>query len=224
MADRTVLLDAQLVPDPDAAAEMGVAPAQLLTDDDIAGSRILIVKRDRGLKGRRAGGGAMLEIECSFHPAPGTRFISARVTVKIIDPRDAAFLDIAPKEIKDPVKVEYSCEPDGKITLDLGMLSIEPSLAAHTKLEYDSYICRVKGSGETTQRAIWDFEEDQNLKVGIGLNQALAMTVPSAHAVNGELNVSATLARNGVIGVVRDLVLGKKKPQDKFNFVLYTPD
>jgi hypothetical protein len=224
MADNMVLLDAQLVPDPDSTLEMGVTRAELLTDEDIAGSRILIVKRKRGLKKPRDGDRAMTEIECTFHPAPTTRFVSARVTVKILAPQDATFLGVAPTIVSDPVKVEYNHEPNGKISIKVGVLSVAPTIAAHTKLEYDSYICHVRGSGEGSRRAIWDFDEDRNLKLGIGLSQALAMTVPSAHAVRGELNVSASLARNGVIGAVRDMVLGKSRPEDTFNFMVYEPD
>jgi len=220
--DGEILLDAELVGDPDAIRELGAAPPlELLTDEDITGSRILIVKRDRGLQKPRDGGGAMVELDCAFQPAEGTRFVSGRVTVQIVQPQGVMFIDIAPTEIKEPVKVTYSLEPSGKISLGLGKLSIEPSVSAKRQLEYDSFTCRVKGSGAGSLRAIWDFAEDNILKQGIGAHQALAVTVPASDTVRAELLVKATLAKNGLFGAARDLVLGRTRDERVRDITLY---
>ncbi len=209
MADKEILLDAKLIGDPDALREMGAQPAEVLMDPEyLEGARVLIVKRGAETGDEEQDGGAVVRLDCAFHPAPGTRFVSARVMVKLIQPQGAMFLDIAPREIREPVKVEYSGESNGKLSVKLGPISFEPAGTATSKVGYDSFICRVKGSGANSLRAIWDFEEDAVLKQGIGLDQALAMIVPGGRTVKGELSVTARLARNGALGSALDMLLG----------------
>jgi hypothetical protein len=216
-----VLLDAPMLPDPDAKREMSaVAAPQEVTDADVEGSRILIVKRALA----PAGDGAAVELTCSFQPAPGTRFVSARVMVMLRTPVGEAFIDIAPTEIKEPVKVTIDYDADGKISVGKeNIANAEIGGSEKRGLEYNSYICFVRGSGAGSRRAQWDFDEDPHLRGGIGLQQVLAMTVPKAAAVQGSLTVSATLAKSGLLGAARDLVLGRSRPERMIPIVLYDP-
>jgi hypothetical protein len=220
LSDDEVLLDAELIGDPDSARELGPAKtAELLADEDIKGSRILIVRRNPGPRQDQVGGGALVEINCAFQSEEGMRFVSGRVTIQLVHPHGAVFLDVAPTEIRDPVKVTYTLEPGGKISLGLGRLSVEPSMTAKSQVEYNSFICRVRGSGVGSARAIWDFEEDAVLKQGIGPSQALAVTVPASQTVNAELLVKATIAKNGWLGAARDLVLGRT-PEERMRKII----
>ena len=210
-----VLLDAALVPDPDESREMSVRPkAEQVSDEDVAGSRILIVRRDLGLRKPRQGGGAGVELQCSFQPAEGTRFVSGRVLVQLREPQDATFIDIAPTIIREPVKVNISYEANGKISVGYKkIITGESGGKAGRGLEYGSYICFVKGTGATSRRARWDFTEDTHLKTGIGLDQVLAMTLPASKEVTANLTVTAVLAKAGIVGALRDMVLGRTRAE-----------
>jgi hypothetical protein len=220
-----ILLDAPLLPDPDSIREMGIRPpAEQVTDADVAGSRILIVQRDLGLHKPRDGGGAAVELACSFHPAAGARFVSGRVLLQLQRPVDATFIDIAPEQIVEPVKVTISYAADGKITVGYKKIATgETGGETKEELEYGSFICFVRGSGTASRRAIWDFSEDPHLKLGIGLNQVLAMTVPASGVVAGSLTVTAVLAKSGFIGAVRDLVLGRTRAERSCAVTLFEP-
>jgi hypothetical protein len=220
-----ILLDAPLLPDPDSSHEMGGRPkAEQVTDEDVAGSRILIVQRDLGLRKPRDGGGAAVELTCSFHPAPRARFVSGRVLLQLRRPVTGTFIDVAPTQITEPVKVSISYAANGKITLGYKKIATgEASGEAKETVEYGSFICFVRGSGAGSRRAIWDFSEDPYLKLGIGLDQVLAMTVPASDIVVGSLTVTAALAKSGLIGAVRDLVLGRTRAERTCSITLCEP-
>jgi hypothetical protein len=236
MADDELLFEGHLVPDADALREMSVANTDVLIDPpNLSGARILIVKRLESVSiadgsgsgsgsggGSGSGDGAFVRLVCSFLPAPGTRFVSARVSMKLIQPQGAMFLDIAPREIKQPVKVEYSREASAKLSVKFGPVTFDPSGKADVKLDYDAFICLVRGVGANSVRAIWDFEEDPGLERGIGVDQPLAVIVPAGQKVKAELLVTAQLARNGALGAL-DMMLGRRTGAEKPEVTLYEP-
>jgi len=122
-----------MIVDPDSNREMGVAPSDVLMDPrDLRGARLLVVSANKRQKTGATTRCSSAELQ--FHPAPGTRFVSARITLSLFQPQGVRFIDIAPLEVKEPMKVEYSRQSGGKITMKKGPIEAEASAQAETKV------------------------------------------------------------------------------------------
>jgi hypothetical protein len=215
-----VLLDVELIVDPDSNREMGVAPSDVLMDPrDLRGARLLVVKREQAAEDW-GDDEVLVKLNCSFHPAPGTRFVSARITLSLFQPQGVRFIDIAPLEVKEPMKVEYSRQSGGKITMKKGPIEAEASAQAETKVSYDSYVCRVNGVGAGTDLAYWDFKEDENLRDGVAHSNELALTLPAGRTVKAELVVTARMAKMGGLGAL-NMILGDQYEKSTPEITLY---
>lgn len=202
-------LDLPLVADTDALLELGPDAPEKIADEDLRGSRVLLVSRTIAPIDLGGAQGGLVEFLCTFHPAPGTRFSWASVKVRLKKPDGITLIDIAPREVREHEPVKISVDGTGKLGVKYGFLEV----GADEKVTkaYDSYHCSVQGSGASTALARWDLSENPHRREGIGTEQLLAFTLPVSGLVTVELLIAARLARGGVAGgidAVRDLVLG----------------
>ena len=205
---QVLLVNAPFEPDPDAAKELGPDEAEAIADEDLQGSRLLLVRRAaEGIVLDNTPGGAV-ELSCTFQPARGTRFIWARLLLRLTTPEGVKIVDVAPREVREDEPVRLTIDGKGKLGLSYQM--VEAGVEASVRKEFAIYHCGVRGSGEATALARWDFNENPDKKDGLGTEQALALTLPLTGQVTGQVSVSARLARCGLLGrldAVRDLIL-----------------
>ncbi len=213
-----LLLDAPFVPDPDADQELGPADLEAIADEDLKGSRLLLVRRaiePMDLEGTPAG---VVQLACTFQPAEGTRFTSAQFRLRLESPAGIRIIDLAPRNEPDANPVEITLDKKGQLGMKNLPLPIEPSLEISASKKYLRYHCKVQGSGEGTNLARWDFRENPDRRDGIAPEQVLTLTVPVVGQVRGSVMVSARLARSGLRGgfeAIRDLILGAQ-PSARF--------
>jgi hypothetical protein len=223
MGDGEQLFSGALVVDPSSLREMRPGAGATLVDAiDARDARILIVRRAWEAGDAAQDGTVAVRLQCSFHAPPGSRYTRARVVLKLTEPRDAVFFDISPHEVKEPTTVEVSRASKLKLSVKLGSLgvSVEPGGESSTKSTRTSYVCRVQGSGDSTPRAQWTFEELDGSEEGIGLDQIVTMIVPSGSPVKAELLVTARLARRGLPGAL-DMIIGRQDEVMKPQITLY---
>jgi hypothetical protein len=206
-----VLLDEPLVADPDADDELFSDEAEAIADEDLRGSRLLLVGRAEAidLAGSR---GSKIELASTFQPADGARFTSARLVLHVTAP-SVKIIDVAPRDVRDePVAVEVNHE--GKLSLEIEAVGGAGFGAGKTK-HFSTYHCAIQGSGAATAIARWEFKENPDRRDGLGTDQALALTLPVAGTVHATVTVTARLVRgaftNRVADAFRDLVLPTAK-------------
>jgi hypothetical protein len=212
-----VLVDAPLVPNPDAGQELGPDAPQTLSDADLQGSRLLIVRRAAMGMELESGSYGVVQIACVFQPAEGARFTWARIALRLEAPPGVRLLDLEPRVVPEGEPVQFTL--DGRGRLGLRVLGGAARAERSVRKEFAVYHCSVQGSGESTSLARWDFTENPHRRNGIGPEQVLALTVPVVGTVSGTLTASARLARGGVAGGlerVRDLVLGARPHERRY--------
>lgn len=207
--DESVLVDAALVPDPDAGEELGPTDVEAIADEELKGSRLLLVRR--AVEPVDLGGtpGGAVEFACTFQPGRGTRFTWARLLLRLKSPEGVRIVDLAPREVRENEPVRFTLDRSGKLSLSYQV--VEAGLEAGRQKEFSVYQCSVHGSGEGTALARWDFNESPHRKDGIGREQPLALTLPVTGRVTGTVSVSARCVRQGLRGSIealRDMILG----------------
>lgn len=207
--DESLIVDAALVPDPDAGQEMGPTDVEAIADEDLKGSRLLLVRR--AVEPVDLGGtpGGAVEFACTFQPGRGTRFTWARLLLRLKTPERVRIVDLAPREVRENEPVRFTLDRSGKLALSYQV--VEAGLEAGRQKEFSVYQCSVQGSGEGTTLARWDFNESPHRKDGIGREQPLALTLPVTGRVTGTVSVSARCVRQGLRGSIealRDMILG----------------
>ncbi|MEL6940487.1 MAG: hypothetical protein AAFO84_14995 [Cyanobacteria bacterium J06598_1] len=216
--ENQLLIDLPLVADEDADEELGSLAATAIADEDLQGSRLLLALKSVRPIDIEGMPGGLIEISCTFQPGYNTRFTWARLTVMLQSPEGVKIVDLAPREIKDEQPVKISV--DSKGSLGLKKAPAEASLDKTVKEEYEVYQCLVRGSGESTAKARWDFNENDHRQSGLGTEQTLVMTLPVTGKVSGLVLMNARLARSGVEGAlsaVRDLVVGARQRDSTFS-------
>ena len=206
-----LLIEAPLVPDPDASEEMGPGNAEGIADEYIKGCRLLLVRRAVEQVDLEGTPGGAIELICTFQPAAGARFKSARLVLSLTEPAGVVIADIAPRNAPENEPVKFVLDTKGKLSLKY--LGVDAGAEAGTRKEFAVYHCSVLASGEATPTARWDFAENPYKKDGLGHEHALALTLPVVGKVSGTVSVAARLARLGLPGnleMVRDLILGPK--------------
>jgi hypothetical protein len=237
----TLLIDAPLIPDPDAEEEMGPTDIAAIANEDLKGSRFRLTRRviepidlesiaDEDLKGNRlllvrrpiepvdlkGTKGGIVQIVCTFQPAQGTRFTSAQFRLRLVIPEGIKIIDLAPRFIEDSRPVEFTFDSKGKLGFQIPPIS--GSIEDGISKKYAIYHCKVQGAGEGTNLARWDFTENPERRDGIGQEQVLSLTLPVTGQVSGSVIVSARLARSGLQGsldAIRDMILGTS-PKERF--------
>jgi hypothetical protein len=218
MIDETLLIDAPFFPDPDAGEELGPTDLEAIADEDLNGSRLLLVRRaiePIDLEGMKGG---VVQIACTFQPALGTRFTSAQFRLRLMAPEGIKIIDLAPRSLDDPNPVELTLNGKGKLGIKNPAVPIEPEIEVGMSKKYSKYHCKVQGAGEGTNLARWDFRENPDRRDGIGQEQVLTLTLPVIGQVTASVIVSARLAKPGVQGgleAIRDLILGPS-PDERF--------
>jgi hypothetical protein len=205
-----VLLDAPLAPDPYADEEMAAGGGEAVADEELKGSRLLIVRRAAEAIDFEGIAGGAIELACTFQALPGMRFTSATLTLRLATPKGTHFIDVQPRRVEDKQPVNFALDRKGKF--DVKYLAIGASAEAGSNKQYAIYHCSVTGSGEGTPRATWVFTENPYRKDGLGSEQSLVLTVAARGPVAGTMSVAARVVRPGLRGAVeaiRDLVLGR---------------
>lgn len=212
--EQDVLIDSPLEPDRDATEELGPADVQPIADEDLKGSRLLLVRRAIEAVDIDGCPGGAVELACTFQPAENYRFASARLVLKLTTPAGVRFVDVQPVEVPEDEPVKFVLDRKGKLSLKYW--NIKGGSEAGVRIEYETYHCVVTGAGQGTQLARWDFKENPHRRDGLRAAHALAFTVLSVGTVTGEVIVTARLARPGLAGAVdaiRDLILGSREGQ-----------
>jgi hypothetical protein len=126
-----------------------------------------------------------------------------------LSPDGIVITDLAPREVRGGV-VRVSVHQTGKLNVSYEGIGVSGD--AGTNREFETYHCEVIGSGEGTSLARWDFTEDPDRRLGLGVAQALVLTLSAQGRVTASVVVNARLARPGLRGIaerVRDLVLAR---------------
>lgn len=222
--DEMLLIDAPLVADPDADEEMGPGDAEAIADEDLEGSRLLLVRRVAEAVDLDGTPGGAVQIACTFQPARDTRFTWARLLLRLSTPQGVRIVDLAPRVVREDEPVRFTLDRSGKIGLSYKVA--EASAEAGKHKEYVIYYCSIQGSGEGTSLARWDFNENPHRKDGLEREQVLALTVPVTGTVTGTVSVNARLTRAGLrgrIAAIRDLVLGANPGERSYPFAFEIP-
>ncbi|MBI1925128.1 hypothetical protein HYR99_12880 [Candidatus Poribacteria bacterium] len=225
--EETLLIDSPLVPDPDADEEMGSTDVEALADEDLKGSRLLLVRRAIEPIDLEGIPGGVLQLACTFQPGQGTRFTSAQFRLRLVTPDGIRIIDLAPRSLDDPNPVEFTLNRKGQLGITSLPVPIEPSVEIGSSKKYVRYHCRVQGSGEGTSLARWDFKENPDRRDGIGQEQVLTLTLPVKGQVTGRVIVSARLARSGLRGsieAIRDMILGAKPNERSYPITFEIPE
>lgn len=206
-----LLIDAPLVPDSDADNEMGSTDIEAIMDEDLKGSRLLVVRRAIEPIDLEGTPGGVVQLACTFQPSQGTRFISAQFRLRLLTPKGIQIIDLAPRSLDDPNPVEFTLNRNGQLKVTGLPVPIEPGVEISSSKKYFKYHCRVQGSGAGTSLARWDFKENPDRQDGIGPEQVLTLTLPVTGLVTGSVIVGARLARSGLHGsieAIREMILG----------------
>ena len=220
MRDETeLLIDIPLVPDPDADEEMGPTDAEAIADEDLQGSRLLLVRRT--VKPIQIDGesGGIVEFLCTFQPAFGSRFQWASLTLRLNVPEQIKIIDMAPRSVKDQEPVQFTFDDKGKIGLKHNIANA--NLETEIKKTFAVYECTVQGSGIGTNLARWDFRENSHRQDGLGVEHPLVITLSTTGRITGSVNVNARLIRPGLSGkltTIRDMILGYPKRSYEIEF------
>jgi len=226
MSDQDIpLIDEALAPDPDADAELGPGDAAAIADEDVRGSRLLLVRRAAESVDLDGTPGGAVQFACTFQPAYGARFTWARLLLRLETPDHIHIVDLAPREVLEEKPVQFTI--DGKGKLGISYQAVDASVEKGTQKQFAIYHCKVQGSGESTTLARWDFNENPYRKDGLGPEQVLAVTLPVTGDITGTVSVSARLARGGVQGgidSIRDLILGPQERHYRIFFTIPKPE
>ena len=209
--EETLLADVPLIGDPNAADELGGTDIEAIADEDLKGSRLLLVKRVVEPIDLEGTSGGIVQLVSTFQPAAGARFSSAQFRLRLVTPAGLRIIDLAPRVLDDTRPVEISVDKKGKLGLNIPSIPVEPAIEIGSSKKYVKYHCAVQGAGAGTSLARWDFRENPDRRDGIGLEQVLTLTLPVIGAVAGNVTVSARLVRSGIRGkidAIRDLIVG----------------
>lgn len=225
--EETLLIDAPLMPDPDADEEMGPTDIEAIADEDLKGSRLLLVRRASEPIDLEGIPGGVVQLACTFQPSQKTRFTAAQFRLRLVIPDGIRIIDLAPRSLDDPNPVEFTLNRKGQLGVARLPVPIEPSVEISSSKKYTRYHCRVQGSGEGTSLARWDFRENPDRRDGLGQEQILTLTVPVTGQVTGSVIVSARLARSGLRGsieAIRDMILGAKPNERSYPLTFEIPE
>jgi hypothetical protein len=222
--DELLLVDEPLAPDTDADEELGPGDIEAIADEDLKGSRLLIVRRAVEAVELDGTPGGAVELACTFQPARDARFTWARLLLRLKTPEGIRIVDLAPRVVREDEPVRFSLDRSGKLGLSYQLAGA--GVEKGTRKEYAIYNCSIQGSGEGTALARWDFNENPHRKDGLGREQALALTLPVTGRVTGTVSINARLARPGVRGrmeAIRDLVLGARPGEREYPLAFEIP-
>jgi hypothetical protein len=202
-----ILFEGVLVPDPNADEEM--SDIEQLADEEIRGSRILIVKRAIQAVDFDGTAGGIIQLSCEFHPSHGTRFTWARVAITLTTPEGINFISVQPDLVQEKMPVVFQYNKGGKLSLGIPEYA-GAEISGERQKQFTVFHNTVRGSGDGTKKALWTFEENDQTRQGLGQKNILTVTVPATGAIGGQLTVNCRVSRKGIKGLadkLRDLVL-----------------
>lgn len=199
-----------LVPDPYELEEMRGGRRELIADEDIGRSRIVITQlAAERLKDDGELGAAALDV--TFHPDRGNRFIYAKISLTITTPEATNFVDLQPRETLQE-SVEIAVDESGKMSVGVPNV-IGGDASVGRKMSFSSQHRVLRAIGAGTRVATWEFEEDPDRREGILHQIDLALTVPAGDPLTCSLSVVTELARPGLNGryeKFRQLIFGPR--------------
>jgi hypothetical protein len=219
-----VLVDAPLIADPDATQEMSSAVVELIADEELRGCRLLIVRKMIESVAINGVPGGVIQLGCTFQPAVGLRFVSARVMLRLTTPKGLQVIDLSPSHVADPAPVEFTLGKKGNISLKA--LLGEPGIEMEVSKKYTKYHCQIQGAGIGTSLARWEFKENPDRNDGLGPEQVLALTLPTTGQVAADLIVNARVERAGLAGyaqAIGDLIIGGPTINHSYSILLDIP-
>ena len=208
-----LLIDIPLIADPDADNELSAEDVQPLTDEEIHGSRFLLVKKSVETIDINGKSGGAIQISCEFQPAENTRFTWGRVALTLTSPGGIKFISVQPEIIKDDNPVSFQVNRNGKITLGYPDYA-GAEAGAEKQKQFVVYQNLVQGTGEGTDKAIWIFKENEG-KSGLTPKNILSFTIPVTGEVKAALSANCRIVRQGFGGLVdkiRDLIIEAEEP------------
>ncbi len=212
--DDNLLIDIPLVSNPDADKEMSADGVEQLTDEEIRGSRFLLVKRSVETIDINGKSGGAVQISCEFQPAENTRFTWGRVALTLTSPDGVKFISVQPELIKDSNPISFQINRNGKITLGYPDYA-GAEAGAEKQKQYVVYENLVQGTGEGTNKAVWIFKENTG-KSGLTPKNILSFTLPVTGEVKASLSANCRIARQGfgrIVDKIRDLIIEAPEPQ-----------
>jgi len=189
-------IEFELIPDAAERRELRGGHDQLIADEDIGRSRLLV--RKRTAEHVPEGEGGVIVFEVTFHADRGNRFESARLVLSIVTPKEAIFTDCQPRETLTS-DVEISIDENGKMQLGVPKMVVGEAGVAR-KVSFAQRHRVLRGSGAGSKNIIWDFEEDPERKDGILHQTELVVTIPVVGTIECSLSVIARLGRPGLDG------------------------
>lgn len=212
LADNTPI-SFDLAPDPAELTEMRGGRRELITDEEIGKSRIVVTQlAAEALQESTVGPAGIVTFDVTFHPDRGNRFIYAKLVLSVLEPTGAAFIDCQPREtITEAVEVAV----DSKGSVSLGVPKIVGGGAeVGRKISFTGRHRVVRNSGAGTTIAVWEFEEAPVLNEGILHQVDLVVTLPAGAPIRCALSVTADLARPGLDGALkwfRRMIFGDRR-------------
>ncbi|MEY9857021.1 hypothetical protein ABH935_002629 [Catenulispora sp. GAS73] len=149
-------------------------------------------------------------LRCVAHAHPSCRFRWARVTIDLSGTAGAKVSDLVPREeISDhPVKITTTYQ--GGLSFSTAHLPVKSDAGGTHTTERDVYYPTVTSSGIGLTHAIWDFTARDGSPLHLDRQLRLLLTLPAAAtAIGAELSMRATVAVNGLIGIIP--LIGKHK-------------
>src|SRR3712207_3300011 len=116
MPSDDVLLDEALVPDPDAQDEMG-AESEAIADQDVHDYRVLLLRRAVEAVDLAGTPGGAVALAYTFQPAPGCRFTSARLLLRLTEPQGVRIAELEPRQVREKEPVTFVLDRKGSLSL-----------------------------------------------------------------------------------------------------------
>lgn len=204
------LLDVDLIPDADADNELGSARTKF-AEEDVEGSRFLLVCRSVEPVMIEGKPGAVIHLLSTFHAAPGARYSTAEISIRLLQPEGVIIVDLSPRDAHQGDAVKITLGENGKFTTSPLPMAFSVEGAENITKEYTIFPSQITGSGEGTSKARWTFYENPQHKSGIGHEQLLSVSLQAAGTITGTVRVAARLIRPGLDGhmdSLRDLIFG----------------
>ena len=131
----SLLIDAPLISDPDADEELGATDIEAVADEDLRGSRLLLVRRAIEPIDLEGTPGGVVQLSCTFQPSQGARFSFAQFRLRLKTPDGIKIIDLAPRTLDDPTPVEFTLDRKGKLSISNLPVPVEPSVEKRNQQE-----------------------------------------------------------------------------------------
>jgi|GEM_PF-2140816 len=172
----------------------------------------------------------LVQLTCSFTPAPKTRFTGVRFQVELTttysagsnETEKAIALDLFPEDTNDEIKVskKFSLSPELKIKPTFFKVDVEASLKVGevSKTEdYIVYVPRIEISAKQTSRFFWNFQPTKLHELRGAHEMVILIRKPKGSQVTAKYSLTAqneiVLPRAPITAGLMNLLYHDKKKQ-----------